>query len=78
MTKVKPIYILMKQETTGYQWHQLDHYANHLHLTLDRSPCQHFITQIFTNRMVILMPNQHCPSTEDNIVVSTPVCLKIN
>jgi len=23
--KVKPIWILMKQETIGWQWHQLDH-----------------------------------------------------
>jgi len=23
--KVKPIWILMKQETMGWQWHQLDH-----------------------------------------------------
>jgi len=27
----------MKQETTGWQWHELDHtYINHLHLTSDR------------------------------------------
>jgi len=31
--KVKPIWILMKQEMMGWQWHQLDHYANHFNCT---------------------------------------------
>jgi len=26
----------MKQEMMGWQWLQLDHYANHLHLAPDR------------------------------------------
>jgi len=25
-----------RQEMMGWQWHQLDHYANYLHLTPDR------------------------------------------
>ena len=29
----------------GWQWHQLDHYANHLHLTSDRLPRQYPTTQ---------------------------------
>ena len=36
----------MMRETMVWQWHQLDYmYANHLHLTPDRLPCQHLITQ---------------------------------
>jgi len=42
--KVKPIWILIKQETIGWQWHQLDSYVNHLLLAPYRQPCQHLIT----------------------------------
>jgi len=35
----------MKQEMLGWQWHQMDHNANHLHLTPDRKSCPHLITQ---------------------------------
>jgi len=34
--EVKPIWILMKQQVMGWQWHQLDHYANHLYIAADR------------------------------------------
>jgi len=34
--KGKPFWILLQQEMMGWQWHQLHHYANHLHLTPDR------------------------------------------
>jgi len=37
----------MKQETMGWQWHQLDHYANHWHLAADRQPCQHLISYFY-------------------------------
>jgi len=40
-------------------------YANHLHLTLDRQPCQHFITQFFTGWVLFLMPNQQYQNAED-------------
>jgi len=41
-------------------------YANNLHITPHRKPHQHLITQIFfTGRMLFLMPNQQCQSTED-------------
>ena len=30
----------MKQEMTGWQWHQLDHVQHHLHLASDRQPRQ--------------------------------------
>ena len=43
-------------------------YANHLHLYPDRYPDryprQHIITQFGTGRMLFLMPNQQCQSTE--------------
>ena len=39
-------------------------HANHFHLTPDRQPCQHLITQFFTGRMLFLMPNQQCQTTE--------------
>jgi len=34
-------------------------YANNMHLSPDRQPHQHLITQFFTDRMLFLMPN-HC------------------
>ena len=40
-------------------------YANHLHLTTDRQPQQHLITQFFTCWMLFLMPNK-CQSIECN------------
>ena len=40
-------------------------YANHLHLAPASQPHQHLlITQFFTGRMLFLMPNQQCQSTE--------------
>jgi len=39
-------------------------YANNLHLTADRQPHQHLITQFFTGQMHFLMPNQQRQSTE--------------
>jgi len=32
-------------EVLGRQWHQLDHYANYLHLAPDRQPHQHLTIQ---------------------------------
>jgi len=43
--KVKPIWILMKQEMVVWQWHQLDHTASRFYLALVRLPRQHLITQ---------------------------------
>jgi len=56
----------MKQEMMGWQWHQLDHMQNHLHLIPDRQPCQHLITLFFTCWMLFLTPYQQCQSTECN------------
>jgi len=35
-----------------------------LHLALDREPCQHPTTQVFTGRMPFLPPNQQRQSIE--------------
>jgi len=41
-------------------------YASQLHLTPDRQPCQHLMTQVFTGWMLFLPPNQQCQSTDGN------------
>jgi len=64
--KVKPpIWILMKQEMTGWQWHQLDHICIYTSFQTDN----HISTPslICTGRMLFLTPNQQCESTEGNI-----------
>jgi len=43
-------------------------YENHLHLAPYRTPCQHLITQLFTDWMLFLMPNQQCQSTQGNVM----------
>ena len=53
--KVKPVWISVKQEMMGWQWHQL----NHMHIT---TPAAH--TQCFTGQMLSLTPTQHCQNTE--------------
>jgi len=47
-----------------WQWHQLDHFTNYLHLAVDGQPCQHLITQFFTDWMLFLTPIQESQSTE--------------
>ena len=62
--KVKPIWILLKQETvsgSGISW--AGPYAS-LHLAPDRQPHQHPTAQFFTGRMPFLPPNQQRQSTE--------------
>jgi len=39
-------------------------HANNLHLAADRKPHQHPITHFFIGRLLFLMPNQQCQSTE--------------
>jgi len=62
----------MKQEAMGWQWHQLDHNANYLHVASDRPPRQHLITQFFTDWMLFLMASQQRQRTEGNTVVRCP------
>ena len=60
--KVKPIWILLKQETvsgSGISWA----YAS-LHLTPDRQRHQQPTSQFFTGRMPFVLPNQQRQSTE--------------
>jgi len=59
----------MKQEMMGLAVASAGPYAIHLHLTPDREPRQHFITQFVTGRMIFLPPNQQSQSTEDNLVI---------
>jgi len=56
----------MRQEMVGF-WDAVASaapYENKLHLTLDRQPHQHLITQFFKGRVLFLTPNQQCQSTE--------------
>jgi len=55
--KVKPFWILMKARDDGVAVASARPYANHLHLALDRYPCQHIMTRFFTGQMLFLMPN---------------------
>jgi len=62
MRKVKPIWILLKQETvsgSGISW-ALCKSPPHSR----EKPCQHPTTQFFTGRMPFLPPNQQRQSTE--------------
>jgi len=40
VSQVKPVWILLEHEMMGWRWQQLDH----MHLALDRLPCQELIT----------------------------------
>jgi len=59
--KVKPFWILMKQEMMKWQWHQLDH--TQIICTLLQTG-NHARTQFFTGQTIFLMPNQQCQSNE--------------
>jgi len=61
--KVKPIWILMKQEIIVWQWHQLDH-MQIICTLLQTDEHQHLMTYFFTCQMFFLMHNQQCQSTE--------------
>jgi len=54
----------MKQEMTGYQWHQLERMQIMcISLHTITTPAPHH--SIFTGQMLFLMSNQKCQSTED-------------
>ena len=53
----------------GWQWHQLDD----MHFAPDRQSHQHLITQYFTGRVLFLMPNQQCQSTEGTSTAYTSI-----
>ena len=60
--KAEPFWVIMKQEMTGWQWHQLDHMQIiHTSLQTDNStPSLIFVT----GRMFFPLPNQQYQSTE--------------
>jgi len=61
--KVKPIWILMKQEMIGRQWHQLDH-MQIICTSLQADDHASTSSLNFLGRMLFLMPNQQCQRTE--------------
>ena len=61
--KGKPFWILLEQETMGWQWHQLDHMQIICtSLQTDTTPVPHH--SVFTGRMLFLTPKQQCQTTE--------------
>jgi len=64
MTVFISFWILLKQETTGWQWHQLNHME---FICTSLQTDNHASTSslhIFTGRMPFLPPNQQRQSTE--------------
>jgi len=59
------MWILMKQEMMGWQWHQLDHMQ--ITCTSLQTDNHATISSIFTGQMLFLMPNQECQSTEGKV-----------
>jgi len=73
--KVKPIWILMKQETTGWQLHQLDHMQI---ICTSLQTDNHASTSLlifFTGRMLFLTPNQQRQSTEGRLTANVQASL---
>ena len=65
--KVKPIWILLKQDSE-WQWHQLGHMQVCISLQTDNHASTPPL-KFFTGRMPFLPPNQQCQSTEGTEVV---------
>jgi len=68
--KLKPIWILMNQETMRWQWHQLDHMQI---VCTSLQTVNHASTSslhFFTGRMLFLMPNQQYQSIKGKIVAA--------
>jgi len=61
--KGKSFLILMKQETTRWQWHQMDHMQT-ICIWLQTDNHASTITYFFTDWMLFLTPNQQCQSTQ--------------
>jgi len=56
----------MKQEMTGWQWHQLDHMQIICTLLQTENHASTSLLNFFTGWMLFLMLNQQCQSTEGN------------
>ena len=62
---VKPIWIIMKQETMGWQWHQVDHMQIICtSLQTDNHASTSPLSFYRRGRMLFLTPNQQCQSNE--------------
>jgi len=72
--QVKPFWILMKQETMGWQWHQLEHTQIICTSLQTDNHASTSSLNFFTGQMLFLMPNQQCQSTEGN----TSNCTNMN
>jgi len=62
--KVKPVWILMKQETTGLQWHQLVHMQVICTSLQTDNHASTSSLKNFTGWMLFLTPNRRRQSTE--------------
>jgi len=63
----------MKQEMSGWQWHQLDHMQIICNLVPINNHEQ-LITRFFTGQMLFLMPNQQRQSTESKKLLWSKKC----
>jgi len=61
---VKPIWILTKQEMTGWQWHQLDHVQIICTLLQTDNHVSTSPLNFVTGPTLFLMPNQQCQSNK--------------
>jgi len=62
--RLKTIWILMKQEMMGWQWHQLDHMQIICTSLQTDNHASISSLDLFAGRMLFRMSNQHCQSTE--------------
>jgi len=60
----------MKQETIGWQWHQLDH-MQIICTSLQTDNHASMVICLSTDRMVFLTPNKQCQSTEGSELVNS-------
>jgi len=65
--KGKPFLVLMKQEMTGWQGHQLHRMQMICTLHQVYNHARHLITQVFTSWMPFLIANQQQQNTADRI-----------
>ena len=64
----KPIWILMKQETMGWQWHQLNYMQIICTMLQTDNHASTLSLNFFTAQMLFLTLNQQYQSTEGNLV----------
>jgi len=64
--------MLMKQETMGWQWHQLNHMQIICTLLQTDNHASTSSLSFFTGRMLFLTLKQQCQSTEGNTTCTIP------